>query len=91
MSATDDPPPPAPPAPQYMLETGVLMFFGACFLFPGLCSLYFIIALTIEKRGNPLSDPYVQIFALLWVICFAISAGGIAMIVAARRRPRSAS
>ncbi|MEA2878040.1 MAG: hypothetical protein QOF14_3236 [Hyphomicrobiales bacterium] len=65
-----------------------MMFFGICFLFPGACSLYFIIALTIEKRGNPLSDPYVQIFALLWVICFVISAGGIAMIVAARRRPR---
>jgi uncharacterized membrane protein HdeD (DUF308 family) len=88
MSATSDPPPPAPPQREYILETGVMMFFGICFLFPGLCSLYFIIALTIEKRGNPFSDPYVQIFAVVWVICFVISAIGIAMIVAARRRPR---
>jgi hypothetical protein len=89
--STTDPPPPAPAKPEYLLETGVLMFFGFCFLFPGLCSLYFIIVLTIEKRGNPLSDPYVQVFALLWVVCFVITAIGIAMIVAARRRPRRAS
>jgi hypothetical protein len=88
MSATGDPPPPAPREREYILETGVMIFFGICFLFPGACSLYFIIALTIEKRGNPLSDPYVQIFAVLWVICFAIAAIGVAMIVAARRRPR---
>jgi len=89
--STEGPPPPASPKQEYILETGVLMFFGICFLFPGLCSLYFIIALTIEKRGNPLSEPYVQIFAVLWVICFAIAAGGVAMIVAARRRPRRAT
>ncbi|TMJ01884.1 MAG: hypothetical protein E6G97_13670 [Alphaproteobacteria bacterium] len=88
MSAGDIPPPAAPPEREYILETGVLMFFGICFLFPGACSLYFIIALTIEKRGNPFSDPYVRIFAVLWVICFAIAAVGVAMIVAARRRPR---
>jgi hypothetical protein len=64
------------------------MFFGFCFLFPGLCSLYFIAGLTIENGGNPLSGPYVGIFAPIWLVCFAISAGGIAMIVAARRRPR---
>lgn len=86
MSTTE--PPPAAPEREYILETGVLMFFGICFLFPGACSLYVIIALTIEKRGNPFSDPYVQVFALLWVICFVISAIGVAMIVAARRRPR---
>ena len=89
MSTTGDPPPPAPPQREYILETGVLMFFGICLLFPGLCSLYFIIALTMEKRGNPLSDPYLQIFALLWVICLAVSAGGIAMILAARKRAKA--
>jgi uncharacterized membrane protein HdeD (DUF308 family) len=68
----------------------MMMFFGFCFLFPGACSLYFIIALTVEKRGNPFSDPYVPIFAVFWVIGFVISAIGIAMIVAARRRPRRA-
>ena len=73
MSTTGDPPPHTPGAGVH-LENGVMMFFGICFLFPGACSLYFIIALTIEKRGNPLSDPYVQIFAVLWVICFVISA-----------------
>ena len=86
--STTGPPPPAPPQRKYLLGTGVLMFFGICFLLPGACSLYFIITLTIEKRGNPFSDPYVQIFAVVWVICFAIAALGVAMIVAARRRPR---
>ena len=88
MSTTEDPLP--APEREYILETGVMTFFGICFLFPGACSLYVIIALTIEKRGNPFSDPYVQIFAFIWVICFVIAAIGIAMIVAARRRPRRA-
>jgi drug/metabolite transporter (DMT)-like permease len=88
MSTIEDPPP-APPQREYIIETGMLMFFGICFLFPGLCSLYFIIALTIEKHGNPLSDPYLQIVALLWVICFAVSIGGIAMILAARKRAKA--
>lgn len=86
--STSDPPPPAPRERGYTLATGVMMFFGICFLFPGACSLYFIIALAMEKRGNPLSDPYVQLFAILWVICFVITTIGIAMIVAARRRAR---
>ena len=64
-----------------------MIFFGICFLFPGLCSLYVIAAITIEQGGNLLSFPYLPPFALVWVICFAISATGIAMIVAARRRP----
>jgi hypothetical protein len=90
MSMMGDTPPPAlPPQRKYILETGVMIFFGICFLFPGLCSLYFIAALTIEKRGNPLDDPYVRIIAPpLWVTCFIIAAIGIVMIVAARRRPR---
>jgi len=82
-------PPTAPAAPQYILETGVMIFFGICFLFPGLCSLYVIVGMAIDKRGNLLSDPLVSvIFTPIWVICFGISAIGVAMIVLARRRPR---
>jgi hypothetical protein len=89
MSNAPDQPSSEPPAtPAYLLGAGVLMFFGICFLFPAACSLYFIVALTIEKRGNPLSDPYVQVFAVFWLICFAISAIGVAMIVRARKRLR---
>lgn len=80
-----------PPAPTgqrtYILGTGVMIFFGICFLFPGLCSTYIIVAMTIEKHGNPLNDPYVQPLAIVWIACFLISAIGVWMIVAARRRP----
>jgi tryptophan-rich sensory protein len=81
----------APPS-RTLQHTGgeiVMILLGALFLLPGACSLYFVVALTIEKRGNPLSDPYVQAFAAIWVICFFISAAGAALIWLARRNARA--
>jgi hypothetical protein len=88
MSTDGSPPPLPPPARSYTLGTGVMIFFGVCLLFPGLCSLYVIVAIAIERHGNPLNDPYVQPFALVWAVCFLISAIGVTMIVAARKRTR---
>ena len=84
MSETGDARPPA--SRGSLLANGVMMFFGACFLLPGLCSLYVIVALGIEERGSPFSHPYAPAFAIVWVLCFAISAIGVWMIVAARKR-----
>lgn len=89
MSNVPDQPSLEPPRRAYLLANGVLMFFGICFLLPGACSLYFIVTLAIEMKGNPLSDPYVQAFSIIWVICFIIMAMGVAMIVAARKRMRA--
>jgi hypothetical protein len=90
MSETGDARPPAPPASRgYRLANGVMMFFGACFLLPGLCSLCVIVATAIEEGGSPFSHPYAPAFAIVWVLCFAISAIGVWMIVAARERRRA--
>lgn len=87
MSEPDSP----PPSPTLRHTGGeiAMILLGVLFLLPGACSLYFVVALTIEKRGNPLSDPYVQAFAAIWVICFVISAAGAGLIWLARRNARA--
>jgi hypothetical protein len=56
---------------------GLLIFLGALLLLPGLCALFFMFAL-----GGGWDTSLVG----LWLVCLAISAGGIALIRAAARR-----
>lgn len=56
------------------------VLFGIILLLPGLCSLGFM---AVVLPGNPGSGGW-----LLWIICFAISFGGILMIRAGISGPQ---
>jgi hypothetical protein len=73
MTPQDDRPPPYPRSPVAAI---LFMLIGAVMLLPGLCALFFISQASRNDYG----------FIPLWLFCFAISAGGIALIVRALRR-----
>jgi ABC-type dipeptide/oligopeptide/nickel transport system permease subunit len=61
----------------------LLFLLGVVLLLPGLCSLVFAVA---SLGGSSiLSDPTI---VGLWLVCFAIAAGGVALISFAIRRQR---
>ena len=73
-----------PQPPRYTGGQIAMTVFGVIMLLPGLCSLLFMISMIpelsfIEAMGT--------LIVIVWVICFAISAVGIALIYAARRVP----
>jgi hypothetical protein len=72
-------------APRYTVGQIVMTVLGVILLLPGLCSLLFIISMAGEIR---MSDPIVQLIVGLWVICFLVSAGGVALLYAARKGAR---
>jgi hypothetical protein len=78
--------PPVPPPPNYTGGQIVMVLFGILFLLPGLCSLFFVVGSLADWISKGHADPYLEPFVVLWAICFAISAAGIAMIVVARKR-----
>ena len=55
--------------------------FGVILLLPGACSL--LVMTQVDFRNG---DP--SFFAPFWLVGFLVSAGGVAMIVRAARRPR---
>jgi cell shape-determining protein MreD len=57
----------------------VMILLGVILLLPGLCALYFFVG-----SSGP-GDPSIL---LLWLVCFGISAGGVALIISAFRGPR---
>jgi hypothetical protein len=67
--------PPAPPR-RHVVVSVIMVIFGIVLLLPGLCALAF--AASLGSGGGAL-------IPLLWLVCFAISAGGIALIVKAFR------
>ena len=73
--------PPTPPRqPRSGILTALLLIGGLVLLAPGVCAVIFI-------REYMLSPaPTASGFMTLWVICFVISALGIAQIVYAFRR-----
>ena len=79
---------PQPVRPRYTGWQIAMTVIGAILLLPGVCSLVFVIGLASELT---LGDPATQMFAVLWIICFAISAGGVALIYVARRDARAAA
>ena len=74
-------------APRYTVGQIVMTVFGVILLLPGLCSLLFMISMAGEIR---MSDPIAQLIVGLWVMCFLISAGGVALLYAARNSARKA-
>ena len=59
-----------------------MLVIGVILLLPGLCSLFFVIGMASEFRGSSSLD---QAIAVLWLICFLISAAGVWLIHAARK------
>ena len=81
MSNSFDPQTPPPPGQSRPVILSILMvLFGLILLLPGLCAVIFA---GMALSGGPGSD--IGQFAVLWLICLAISAGGIALIVKAFR------
>jgi uncharacterized RDD family membrane protein YckC len=78
----ETPPPPTPPPPpvprrrRHPFLTFLMVVIGIVALLPGLCALVFIAMMPGGGDG---------VIALLWVICLAISAGGLFLIIRALR------
>jgi len=85
MSAPENP----PPARNYSGGQIAMTVIGVILLLPGLCSLLFAIGMAPEMGRSAFRDPIAQAIITLWVICLAVSALGIVMIVAARKRARA--
>jgi len=88
MSVPQTPPPSTPPVPNYTGGQIALVLFGALLLLPGLCSLFLAFGSVVDRIRKGYFDPILTSLAPLWLLCFAISAVGVLMIVAARRRAR---
>jgi hypothetical protein len=54
-----------------------MIIAGIIALLPGVCAIFFMAAMPGRADG---------MIALLWLVCLAISAGGIALLVLAFRR-----
>ena len=79
--------PPLTP-PRYTGGQIAMLVIGTILLLPGVCSLLFMIGMASDvARG----DPYVGAVVGLWIICFLISAGGVALIYLARKNVRAAA
>jgi len=79
-----EPSPPGISPPRQPLSTAaaVLLFLaGAVLLLPGLCAVSFVVIYTSSRSAPPEG-----VIVLLWIVCLAISAGGIVMITRALRR-----
>ena len=78
--------PQLPPARGISTWLSVLMILiGIILLLPGACAAFFVVVFSSEPKG-PFSDSgLVQ----LWLACFAIAAGGVALIWVAVRRLRA--
>jgi hypothetical protein len=76
-------PPPALPPRRHPAVTALMMIIGLIALLPGICAITFLVAMTLP--GGFFDGGVVA----LWLFCFAISAGGIMLIRAARRQPAS--
>lgn len=78
-----------PPKPTPTLQhTGgeiAMILVGLVLLLPGLCSLILAIG-SMPEWGK--GDPILRALMGLWVLCFAVSGGGIALIWLARRNAR---
>ena len=79
-----------PPARGYSAGQIALIVIGVILLLPGICSLAFVIGMSGELLRSGQRDPYLEPVIVLWLVCFAISAIGVFMIVAARKRARPA-
>ena len=81
------PPELPPPMRHYSAGQIVMIVIGIILMLPGACALVFMTQMGGEVRW---SDPITQMIVVLWAICFAVSALGVALIVWARKRARTA-
>jgi len=65
-----------------MIETIILILVGTILLLPGLCSFGFALGFLAGGQKDILASSPIL---LLWIVCFAISLGGIMLIRAAIR------
>ena len=88
MNATGSTPP-----RRYSAGLIAMIIFGLVLLLPGVCSLVFIgggIWETASKgQAFDLSGPFASAAVIIWIVSFVISAGGIALIVVARKHARA--
>ena len=82
MSVPDLPPPVGRPQGLGGWLVALFVLVGIVLLLPGLCSLVFMVLMPGGGGGG---------IALLWLVCFAISGGGIWLIAYALRNRRPAS
>lgn len=73
--------------PRYTGGQIALTLFGVIFLLPGLCTLLVMVSM-VPWNTN---DPFFSMIVTLWIVCLLISAGGVAMIYAGRRRATKAN
>jgi len=83
--------PAAPPPVQaidrhYSAGLIALIVIGCILLLPGVCSILFIVGMAPDLNSKSFADPFAQLIFALWAVCFVVSAIGVALIVAARRR-----
>lgn len=76
-----------PEQPHYTWVQIAMIAIGAILLLPGLCSLFVMVSMVPWN----MNDPFFSLVATVWVICFMISAGGVAMIYAGRKRATKAN
>ena len=72
-----------PPARRHPALTVLMIAGGIILLLPGLCSLVFIVVLVSDSFRDAFSDSGL---VMLWLVCFAVAAGGILLIRHAVRR-----
>ena len=85
---TDPAPSSVPPPRRYSGGQIFMIVVGVILLLPGICSLFFFVVLSGDLFKSGGRDPYLEPVIVLWLICFAISAGGVALILWARKRAR---
>ncbi len=71
-----------PQPPRYTGGQILMTVFGVILLLPGLCSLLFMLTMVSELSFNEAMGGTI---VTVWIICFAISAAGIALVYAARK------
>jgi hypothetical protein len=83
MSEPRHPPSPDPGRAGWL--TGLMILIGVVLLLPGICAGVFVVDYVSTPKRAPLDSLIVQ----LWLVSFAIAAGGIGLIWWALRRPSS--
>jgi hypothetical protein len=71
--------------PRYTGGQIAMTLFGVIMVLPGLCSLLSMVTMISELSFK---EPMGGTIVTVWIICFAISAVGVALIHAARRGAR---
>jgi hypothetical protein len=75
----------APQPPRYTGGQIVMTVFGVILLLPGLCSLLFMLTMASELSFK---EAIGGTIVTVWIVCFAISAVGVALVYAARKDAR---